>query len=79
MTSINTSADLKKAIQQLELQQANELALLKAEYKTTIEQLKQLNLVKNDFKKAVTSPDIKTDIFNDAILNSTALYHPIIS
>ncbi|MEP7238647.1 MAG: hypothetical protein ABI685_12300 [Ferruginibacter sp.] len=67
MSSITTSADLKKAIQQLELQQANELILLKAEYKITVEHLKPLNLLKNAFKKAVTSPDLKTDVFNAAI------------
>lgn len=51
----------------MELKQANELLLLKDEFRETVEGLKPMNLIKGVFKKATSSPDIKTDLFNAAI------------
>lgn len=73
MKLINTSADLKLAIRQLELQQANELIVLKEQFKETSESLKPLNIIKNTFKKAAASPDLKTDVFNAAIGLTTGI------
>jgi len=73
MTSITTSADLKLAIQQLELQQATELSLLKAEFNKTKEGLKPINIIKSAFKEAAAAPDIKTDIINTAIGLTTGI------
>ncbi len=67
MKLITTSAHLKLAIQQLELQQANELILLKEQFNKTSESLKPINLIKSTFKNAVSSPDLKTDVFNTVI------------
>ena len=67
MKLITTSAHLKLAIQELELQQANELILLKEQFNKTSESLKPINLIKSTFKNAVSSPDLKTDVFNTVI------------
>ncbi len=67
MNSIKSSADLKMAIKQMELKQANELILLKDEFRNTVEGLKPMNLIKGAFKKATSSPDMKTDVLNAAI------------
>lgn len=73
MQSITTSANLKAAIQQLELQQAEELFLLKEELLRTAESLKPINIIKNTFKEAVASPDLKTDLINSAIGLTTGI------
>jgi hypothetical protein len=73
MISIATSEDLKKAIKQLELQQANEWPLLKEEFLKTAERLKLINIIKNTFKEAVNVPDLKTDIINTAIGLTTGI------
>jgi hypothetical protein len=74
MRSITTSADLKMAIQQLEVQQANELILLKEEFNKTKEDLKPVNIIKSAFKEAVAVPDLKTDIINAAIGLTTGIF-----
>jgi hypothetical protein len=73
MKSITTSADIKMAIQELELQQGRELFLLKEELKRTTEGLKPINIIKTALKNAVTSPDIKTDVFKAAIGLTTGI------
>ncbi len=67
MNNIRSSAELKMAIQQMELKQANELIQLKEEFNGTIEGLNPINLIKGAFKKVSSSPDVKTDIVNAAI------------
>jgi hypothetical protein len=67
MNSITTSEELKAAIQQLELQQADELILLKEQYYKTKEGFKLTNLIKSKFKETITDPDLKTDAINAAI------------
>jgi hypothetical protein len=67
MSSITTSEELKAAIQQLELQQAGELILLKEQYYKTKEGFKLTNLIKSKFKETITDPDLKTDAINAAI------------
>ena len=67
MNSITTSGELKAAIQQLELQQADELILLKEQYYKTKEGFKLTNLIKSKFKETITDPDLKTDAINAAI------------
>ena len=73
MKSISTSADLKLAIQQLELQQASELILLKEEYQRTKEGMKPANIIKNTLKDVATSPGLKLDVFNAAIGLTTGI------
>ena len=73
MKPITNSAELKMAIKQLELQQANELFLLKEEFHATAEKLKPLNIIKRSFKNAVTGPDLKTNVLNAAIGLATGI------
>ena len=67
MQTINTAAELKNAIQQLEQKQTDEWLLLKEEFHTTYEKLKLINIIKSTFKEAVTVPDLKTNVINAAI------------
>ncbi|MEP7255475.1 MAG: hypothetical protein ABI666_06840 [Ferruginibacter sp.] len=67
MQEINTVADLKSRIQQLEQQQAIEWPLLKEDLHKTYESFKLINILKSTFKEAVDVPDIKTNIINAAI------------
>ena len=73
MQTITTSADLKRAIVELEVRQANELILLKETFKNTAESLKPFNLINNSLKDAARSPDLKVDVFNAAIGLTTGI------
>jgi hypothetical protein len=67
MKPITTSAELKAAIQQLELEQKESFASLKEEFSTIQENFKLINIIKSTFKSAVDVPNLKTDIVNAAI------------
>ncbi|HEX7412780.1 MAG TPA: hypothetical protein VF411_01955 [Bacteroidia bacterium] len=67
MQKIKTANDLKAAIQQLEIKQAYELVLLKEQFNTTYESLKPLNLIKNTFREAVSSPKVKNSLLATTI------------
>ena len=67
MQKIKTTNDLKAAIQQLEIKQANELILLKDQFNTTYESLKPLNLIKNTLREAVSSPKVKNSLLATTI------------
>lgn len=67
MKSITTSADLKNAIQELEIEQKNNFLALKEEMGRVQESLKLTNIIKNTFKKIVDVPDLKADIVNTAV------------
>ena len=67
MNTITTSAELKAAIQQLEIEQKESFIALKDEFEKTKENFKLVNIIKSTFKDAVSTPNIKTDIVNAAI------------
>jgi hypothetical protein len=67
MKSITTSEELQEAIQQLELQQADELILLKEQFHKTKEGLTLINILKGSLKDAVAAPGLKTDALNAVI------------
>jgi hypothetical protein len=73
MQSITTSEELKAAIEQLEVQQANEFILLKEQFQITKEALKPINILKGTFKEAVATPGLKTDAINAAIGFTTGI------
>ena len=52
---------------------ARELILLKEQFQETKEGFKLINIIKGTFKKAVSSPDLKTDAFNAAIGLTTGI------
>ena len=73
MQSITTSEELKAAIEQLELQQADELILLKEQFYKTREGFKLVNIIKGTLKDAVSEPGLKTDVLNAAIGLTTGI------
>jgi hypothetical protein len=70
MRKIETVADLKYAIQQLEDKQAIEWPKLKAQFLGFTETLKPSNLMKTAFKKIISEPVLKTTAGN-VIFNLT--------
>lgn len=67
MEKITSSIELKEAILLLEIQQAYEGQLLKEQFKTTYQNLRPVNLIKNTFKELVAAPDLKGRIANTAM------------
>jgi len=67
MKKITTIDELKQSILELEVKQANEAELLKAQFKTTYESLKPANLIKNIFHDLTSSPDLKGGIVDTAL------------
>lgn len=70
MQNITTTAGLKNAIQQLEIDQSLNEQLLKIQFQLTRDSLKPVNLLKNMNGKSV-SPDMIDDILVPAIGLST--------
>ncbi|HTB51817.1 MAG TPA: hypothetical protein VK718_03505 [Ferruginibacter sp.] len=64
---INNATDLKAAIHQLEAKQLTQKQSLRNQFYETYESLKPLNIIKSEFKKFTSSPDIKSNIVNTAI------------
>jgi hypothetical protein len=62
MQKIINSTDLKTAIQELEVKQAEEWSLLKGQFLAVVETLKPVNLVRETVKKFIVSPDLKTNV-----------------
>lgn len=67
MSTITTSEQLKEAIEQLELQQADELLALKQQFNKTKDGFKLINIIKGTFKDVVSEPGLKSDALNAAI------------
>jgi hypothetical protein len=62
MKKITNVAELKEQILWLEIKQANEARLLKEQFKTTLEDLRPVNLIKKTFKDLVAAPELKEDL-----------------
>ena len=58
MQKINSSLELKYAIQVLEIEQAEKAILLKEQFFITYESLKPINLIKNAVKDIFLSPNL---------------------
>lgn len=67
MREINTEADLRKAIEDLEIRQSEEGQQLKQQFRLTYESVKPINLIKSIFKEAAESADLKNNILNTAL------------
>ncbi|MDT8416046.1 MAG: hypothetical protein RQ735_11820 [Flavobacteriaceae bacterium] len=67
MGEIHTEADLRAAIEQLEIKQAAEGQQLKEQFRLTYESVKPINLIKSTFKEAAQSTDLKNNILNTAL------------
>jgi hypothetical protein len=67
MKNSATCAELKKSIQSLEIEQANQLIILKDQFNIIYESLQPLNMIKATLKKAVTSHNFKEEILDTSI------------
>jgi hypothetical protein len=67
MQNIQSFVDLRMAILELEIKQAEEGKLLKEQFHFAYESIKPLNLIKSTFKEAVGSTDLKDDVINASV------------
>ena len=67
MTKITTVAELKEAIQVLEIEQKAKGAQLKEQFKITYESLRPANLIGNTLKELTSLPDLKGNLLNTTI------------
>lgn len=56
--------ELRESILLLEAQQETDGAALKEQFKTTYEQMKPINFIKNTLKDLVTEPNLRGDLLN---------------
>jgi len=66
METITSSAELKNAIQRLEVEQAIDGQLLKEQFYMTYESLKPINLLRNTIYEITTSPHLLDSILGTA-------------
>ena len=62
MQKINSTTELKNAIQLLEFEQTIKGQLLKEQFHNTYESLKPINIIKNSLKSIATSPNLTDNI-----------------
>jgi hypothetical protein len=74
MTTINTSLDLKAAIEELKARRESDLQNLKDEMEIVGEKLKPGNLLKTVFHDVMDLPDLKTNVLNSAIGLVTGIF-----
>jgi hypothetical protein len=67
MKKISAIEELRESIFLLESQQANDLQLLQEQFKTTAENLRPANLLKNTFKDLTALPDLKGNLLDTSI------------
>jgi arginine repressor len=67
MQKINSETSLREAIIQLERKRAFEGALLKEEFRITLEGLKPVNLIKSTLKEVVGSGELKDNVVNASV------------
>ncbi len=67
MKKTDSETRLREAILKLEQQQAEETALLKEQFHIVTETLQPINLLRNTFKAAAASHDLKQDIISTSL------------
>jgi len=67
MKKIQSQSDLEEAILFLESKQAVEENMLREQLQLTYEGIKPLNIIKNTFKEALESQDLKVNLLNTSI------------
>jgi hypothetical protein len=67
MQKINTEADLRNAILQLETRQAREVKILKEQFHLTYNSIKPINLLKNTFRQARESQELNDNVINTSV------------
>lgn len=67
MKTIDKKDMLKERITALELQQSEELRILKLEFHSLAERLNPLYLIKSTFKNLTSDPEIKSNLLDSAV------------
>jgi hypothetical protein len=67
MKKITSVVELKEAISLLEIKRDKEEQLLKEQLKTTYENLKPINLIKNKFNELISAPDLKANVLKSVL------------
>lgn len=67
MKKITPIEQLQEQILLLEAKRVNDEALLKAEFKTTFESIKPINIIKNILDELIDLPDFKEDIVDTTL------------
>jgi hypothetical protein len=68
MPEITNATELKRAIEQLTLQQTNEYPVLKAEVIESSDKLKPINILKDTLLQVVSTPDLSQDLLKATII-----------
>jgi hypothetical protein len=67
MQNINSEADLRNAILELETRQAREGKILKEQFNLTYNSIKPINFLKNTLKEVGESQELKENILNTSV------------
>ena len=67
MKEINSEADLRDAIFQLESKWVEQGKMVKDQFHLAIESVRPINLIKSTFREAVASRDLKDNIVNTSV------------
>ena len=67
MQNITSTADLKNAIQLIEVEQAENGQLLKKQFYTTYESIKPVNLIKGTLRDIVSTPNLIDNVLDTVI------------
>ena len=67
MQKIDSSAGLRNAIIQLEIQRADEERMIKEQAILAVDKLKPINLIKSAFKSSAESPVLSENIFSTSV------------
>jgi len=74
MENIRNQEDLKFAILELEIRQAEELRLLKLQINSTLEEMQPMTVIKNTFTAFTSSPDFTKKLISTAIGITTGYF-----
>ena len=78
MKKVTLETSLRDAIIKLETQQAEDGKILREHFYQTIDSLKPINLIKNTFKDAVASRELKGDILTTSVGLTAGLISKIV-
>lgn len=67
MQNIHSDTSIRDAILELELKQAVDIKLLKEQFHLAYESIQPINIIKNTFREAVASDELKDNILNTSV------------
>jgi len=67
MQNITCAADIKKAIQLLEIEQAMNEQLLKTQFRATYENLRPVNIIRNTIKDFTSEPSLMSNLVGTTV------------